>query len=173
MRNFFRRIKQRIGDTGRSVKRYILSGLEAVTFFISRTATATVFIFGALVGAHTLNGGVNVDRLLATGMAFIIGLPLGIIIFGQQFNLLYWLAICTITLFSMNLHNVWETARSLKNGGLDYYMTRSALDSVNSVTPDEEKYRKLQKDYTMLYKRVEKNSLREGPLNIKPILGSI
>lgn len=162
MRKLFGRIREGATRARQRLKAFILRKLEDLTYSISRLTTGAVWTLGSLAGIHNSSGQLNIDRLMSAGMAFIIGLPLGLIVFGSNFNLFVWLAICIVTLFLMNLHNAWETVRSLRHGGLDYHMARSVIDSVETVTPDDEAYKRLQFQYNKVKQRVMKNSLRDN-----------
>lgn len=122
----------------RWLKTKLVNGLKHVTYFVSRSVTATVTTLGALIGLTTVNGNVNIYRPGIALMVFSVGLIPGLIIFGSNFSLLIWMAIVLGVLFLMNLHNVWETIISLKYGGLDYVMATQAVAAAESVTPDED-----------------------------------
>ena len=102
-------------------------------------------------------------------MIFVVGLPLGLIIFGPAFNTFVWLSIVISVLFMMNLHNTWEVILSLKYGGLDYVMATQAVASAEAVTPNDEDIKKLYQRVKGLNLSVQKNTLR-GPMFQKGIL---
>ncbi|MFA5163895.1 MAG: hypothetical protein WC441_05270 [Patescibacteria group bacterium] len=133
--------------------------LKKTTSFISKATTATVLTGGALVGITRLNGQVNVTRLTIAGMAFVIGLPLGLIVFGPAFNLLIWGAIVVGTLFAMNLDNVWEVISALRYGGLEYTMAKQAVEAASSITPNNEDIKKLRAQITVLEKQLGFNAI--------------
>lgn len=157
----FGRIREKARTIGTRIKRFLFEVMSSATYTVSRIVTGTVLTIGSLVGVYNLHGELKSHRLLMAGMTFIIGLPIGVILFGVEFNIFYWLTICIIGLFLMNLHSAWETIVSLRNGALDYHMMHSAIESVESVTPDMEDFKRMQAEYNMVYERVRSNSMRD------------
>jgi hypothetical protein len=105
--------------------------VKKLTFHISRTATAVIMVLSALAGVN------NLEQLSLAAYAFLIGIPLGFIIFGTAFSMLAWTCVVMGLLFTMNLHNAWEVFLSLRAGGLDYQMVAQAHSAVKAVTPTE------------------------------------
>lgn len=139
----------------------IARAVKTATRFISTATTATVAVGGALCGITNTRGSINLYRPGIALMAFTIGLPFGVIIFGGQFSIFIWLTIVIITLFLMNLHNAWEVILSLRYGGLDYIMATQAVAAAESVTPTQEDIIHLRERIKDLNVEVRRNCLRE------------
>jgi len=143
----------------------LIAGLKKLTRAISTATTAAILTVGALVGVHGISGEFKARRLLIAGMAFVIGLPLGVIIFGAGFNILVWAAMVVGALFLMNLHNMWEVIVALRYGGLEFVTTASAIEAVEAVVPTEEDITKLREQFRAVEKQFNQNALRtEGIL---------
>lgn len=138
-------------------------GLSWITYHISRVTTGAIAIGGALCGLNTIGGEIQVSRLATSGMAFVIGLPLGMILFGPQFNIFVWLTIVIGILFLMNIHSAWEVMMSLKYGGLDYIMAKEAVNSVDNITPTEEDIKNLAKQLGQVQANLNRNALNVVP----------
>jgi hypothetical protein len=159
----FRRIFIAIKSFFLAISRRICHELSWITYHISRITTGAVAIGGALCGINTVGGEIQTSRLATAGFAFVIGLPLGLLLFGPMFNLTTWLGIVIGILFVMNIHNAWEVLISLKYGGLDYIIAKEAVASVDNITPSE-------KDIKNLVRKLEQvqSNLNRNALNVIP-----
>lgn len=158
-RKVFTAIKAFFIALGKRLRR----GLSWITYHISRVTTGAVAIGGALCGLNTIGGELQTGRLAAAGMAFVIGLPLGMILFGPMFNMLTWLTIVVGILFLMNIHSAWEVMMSLKYGGLDYMMAKEAINSVDNITPTEEDVRNMARQLGQVQANLDRNALNVVP----------
>jgi len=134
--------------------------LRRATYYISKTATATVLVGGALCGITKSRGGIDGTKIAIAASVFVFGLPVGLIIFGpvQGFTLL-WLGCVIGVLFLTNLNNVWEIVYSLKHGGLDYNMARNATAAVDGITPSREEVKELHQKIEKLGKKLSFNAI--------------
>ena len=146
-----------------AIARHIRRSISWLTYHISRITTGAVAIGGALCGMNTLGGDIQTGRIATAGMAFVVGLPLGLMIFGPTFNLTAWLAIVFGTLFVMNLHSAWEVMASLKYGGLDFIMAKEAITSVDNITPTEEDVKELARQLGKVQANLDRNALNVVP----------
>lgn len=159
----FRRIFVAIKSFFIALARRLRRGLSWVTYHLSRVTTGAVAIGGALCGLNTVGGEIQVGRLATAGMAFVVGLPLGMILFGPMFNMFTWLTIVIGILFLMNIHSAWEVMTSLKYGGLDYIMAKEAINSVENITPTEEDVKLLAKRLGEVQSNLDRNALNVVP----------
>lgn len=153
IKSFYVGLKTVASEAGR----ILVTGLSGITYAVSRFTTGAVLMLGSFVGLYSPQG-LQPHRLYIAGMTFMIGLPFGLIIFGNAFNIMIWLGICTGILFAMNLHNSWEVYKSLRAGALDIHMAQNALDSVQAVTPTEEDIRNLHDRFQYLQERIDINA---------------
>ena len=58
-----------------------------------------------LIGIRDLNGTKNYESLINTIWVFVAGIPIGLILFTNQFNITIWLAIVSGTLIIKNIIN--------------------------------------------------------------------
>jgi hypothetical protein len=133
--------------------------LDKFLYFISKTVTGAILVGGALAGLTTINGELQTGRVVLAGFAFIIGLPLGLVLFGASFNITIWLGIVSGILFICNLHNAWEVLFSLKYGGLDYVMTEQSVAAIESITPVKEDWKTLSKRISTIQENISHNIL--------------
>lgn len=159
----FRKIYNTIKAFFMAIARRIGRSISWATYHISRIVTGSVAIGGALCGMNTIGGDIQTGRIATAGFAFVIGLPLGLLLFGPTFNLTIWLAIVIGTLFVMNLHSAWEVLMSLKYGGLDYIMTKEAITSVDNITPTEKDIKELAHKLGQVQANLNRNALNVVP----------
>ena len=115
--------------------------LSWLTYNISKIVTGALAVGGALCGLTTINNELQTGRVVIAGFAFIVGLPLGLMIFGPvKFSMILWFGIVVGLLFLSNIHSAWEVILSLKNGSLDYIMAEQAVIAVENVTPTEDNW---------------------------------
>jgi hypothetical protein len=144
--------------------------LKKLTFHISRATTAIVLVGGALINIADL------DRLAVTGFIFLLGLPIGLFIFGLNFSIFIWTAMVLGVMFMMNLHNAWEVAASLMAGGLDYQMANQAASAINCVVPSREDVFNLQEkidNINLKYQQLGKDSMYSGRILGEVVVSNI
>lgn len=147
-------------------------GLKWLTYQISRFVTGVTLIGGALVGVTTIRGERQLARLAIAGMIFVVGLPVGLIILGQAFSVFAWLSIVVITLFLMNLHNVWEVVSALRAGGLDHIMIAQAAEAVDGVTPSPEDWQRLHAHIKKVQVNLDHNLKDATDRQLRSLLGA-
>lgn len=148
------------------IKEKTVPFVQAVTYHISRVVAAIVAVGGALAGVtRTAGGSIDASRLGFAGAAFVLGMPIGLIIFGSSFNLMLWFGIVIGILFLANLHSTWEVAASLQHGGLDYIMASQAAAALSVVTPTAEDIDLLKDQVHRLNTDFQRNASRA---NVRP-----
>lgn len=158
-----RRVFKRIAAFFASIAARISKGLHWLTFHVSRITTGALAIGGALCGINTVGGELQTGRLAIAGFAFIIGLPLGLMLLGPAFSTVVWMGIVTGILFLMNLHCAWEVLLSLKYGGLDFIMAQQSAASIENITPSEQDWKALETQVKRVRARVKANALNYVP----------
>jgi hypothetical protein len=140
----------------------LVNGLKRSTFFISKAVTTVVMTGGALCGITRLDGELNAVRLGVAGMIFVIGLPIGLLIFGQAFNIFIWMGIVIGVLFLMNLHSAWDVIIALRAGGLDYVMAAQAVEAASTVVPTDQELTDLRKKLTEVNERFNRRLMDDS-----------
>jgi hypothetical protein len=74
--------------------------------FISNFFKKTIKFSGNLIGIKCIEERIDYNQLLTAGWIFIIGMPIGLIIFGSQFSIPVWLFIITIGLILYNIEHI-------------------------------------------------------------------
>ena len=132
---------------------------QKFTYHISRATIGALAIGGALCGINVISKEIHANRLMVAGMAFIVGMPLGIVIFGASFSLSVWFAIVSSVLLISNLHSTWNLSNSLFNGGLEYIMNEHIVTAVEGVTPTTRDWKRLNERIKKVQKNIDMNAL--------------
>lgn len=120
-------------------------------------------IGGALCGINNISGEIQAGRLATAGFAFVVGLPLGFILFGPAMSITAWMTVVIGILFLMNLHSTWEVIMSLKYGGLDHMMARETINSVENITPTKEDWTRITERLARVQSNLSLNAMMDAP----------
>ena len=94
---------------------------------LCETLKNILYILGELVGCRiSKDGSLNCDRIIMAGFIFIIGVPIGMLFFGEMFTAPLWGTVVLVILAAANMDTALSKMaenRQQNKGALEYEWT--------------------------------------------------